>query len=191
MTAPTLATPAWQTTPEAWKSLRGIHTPWIAEVSPMQLGLMRPNARKAYDEKRRREWEASAEGFRAWLAEAMAAFDARAFTLDHPDLHPAARDAIRTELVARAQRAEAASAEARREAAFADHWTRETATVGAPVYHVIYRWMRVRRVNRETVTLAPLDGGRFAPKVAWKDALRRNPNAPDDPPPAAAEETRP
>lgn len=191
MNAPTLATPAWQTTPEAWKSLRGIHTPWIAEVSPHQLAAMNGRTRRAYDAKRSAEWDASAKGSAAWLAEVMAGYDAGAFGLDHPELCERARDAIRAELVARARRADEAAEKARRDAALADHWTRETAKVGAPVWHFIYRWMRVRRVNRETVTLAPMDGGTFAPKVAWRDALRRNPNDPADEPPAAAQETSP
>lgn len=184
-------TPAWQCAAVAWKGVRGIHTPWIAEVSPMQLGAMNGRTRRAYDARRRAEWDASAEGHAAWRAEVMAAFDAGAFTLDHPELHREARDAVRSELVARAKRAAEEAEAARRRAVEDDHWTRETAKPGDPVWHILYRWMRVRRVNRETVTLAPLDGGRFAPKIAWRDALKHNPNDPADAPPPAAEEVRP
>lgn len=185
-TAPTIDTPAWQTSPEAWKSVRGIHTPWIAEVSPMQRGQMSARQGAAYDARRSAEWDASAKGYAAWLAEVMGAFDAGVFGLEHPELHERARDAIRTELVARDKRAAEAAEAARRAAVLADHWTRETVRVGDAVWHFIYRWMRARRVNRETVTLAPMDGGTFSPKVPWRDALKRNPNDPADEPPQAA-----
>ena len=104
-------TPAWQIAAVAWKGVRGIHTPWIAEVSPMQLGAMNGRTRRAYDERRRAEWDASAEGHAAWRAEVMAAFDAGAFTLDHPELHREARDAVRRALFARSKRAAEAAAE--------------------------------------------------------------------------------
>lgn len=194
MNAPTLATPAWQTTPEAWKSLRGIHTPWIAEVSPHQLAAMNGRTRRAYDAKRSAEWDASAKGYAAWLAEVMAGYDAGAFGLNHPELCERARDAIRTELVARARRAEEAAEKARRDAALADHWTRETAKPGALVWTPVYGWMRVRRCNPTSATLEelkPRPGSVFAPRFPWAQCLKRDPNDPADEPPAAAQETSP
>ena len=182
MSAVTRETPAWQTTPEAWKSARGIHTPWIAEISPHQLASLPASQRRAYDAKRRREWDASAEGYAAWLAEVMAAYDAGAFDPRDLRIPRAVSEAVGIERVRRAAAAEKQAAEAARAAVLADHWTRETVKVGDAVWHFIYRWMRVRRVNRETVTLAPLDGGTFAPKVAWRDALRCNPNDPTERP---------
>ncbi len=190
--APTLETPAWQTSPEAWKSARGIHTPWIAEISPMQYAHLPASQRRAYDAKRRDEWSASAEGYAAWKAEVMAAFDAGAFDHRDPTLDRAVREAVSVELMAR-DKAAAARAEAeRRQAVEADHWTRETAKPGVLVWTPVYGWMRIRRCNPTSATLEelkPRPGSVFAPRFPWAQCLKRNPSTPDAPPPAAAEET--
>lgn len=184
--APTVDTPAWQTSAEAWKRARGVHTPWIAEVSPMQLGMMSPRQRAAYEKRRSAEWSASATEYAAWRVEVVAAFDAGAFTLATEGAHYDAREVVRVEFARRRERAAKEAADAVRAAAMADHWTRETATPGALAWVQVYGWMRVRRCNEKTATLEPLDptpGSRFAPKFPWQQVLRANPHNPTETPP--------
>ena len=107
MTQP--ARPVWQLTRDGYQYARGVHRPFIAEVSALQLQRMSGRARRAYEERRRGEWDASAQCAADYAAEVCAAFDGGAFKLDDPALSPDARTVIvRRQLDADAARVKAA-----------------------------------------------------------------------------------
>ncbi|HEY0174447.1 MAG TPA: hypothetical protein VGB98_25750 [Pyrinomonadaceae bacterium] len=52
-------TPVWKMNRTQYQAARGVHQPWIAEISPMQYGGLSGRGRRAYDAKRSQEWAAS------------------------------------------------------------------------------------------------------------------------------------
>ncbi len=62
-----------------WRMVHGIHIPWIAELSPFQVGSMGKQQRARYDKERAAVWQASGDGCRAWSDAVIAAFDAGRF----------------------------------------------------------------------------------------------------------------
>lgn len=107
-----LEIPAWQMGRDAYQTRKGVHRPWIAEISPVQYGRMSKRGKVQYDNKRSAEWGASAKCAEAYRAEVMAGYDKGAFSLEHSaglDVHPEARNVVTWELRAR----EAATVEAR------------------------------------------------------------------------------
>jgi hypothetical protein len=87
-------TPAWQMHPSTYQERQGVHEPWIAEISPMQLGMMGDRQRAAYQKKRAGEWAASGQAKTEWRRKIMEAHDAGTITRDSPDLHPEAKRAL-------------------------------------------------------------------------------------------------
>lgn len=64
----------WQIESRAFRSIMGIEQPHIGEISGLQYARMSDRAKRAYDEKRQREWSASAAGAERWqrMVEALA-----------------------------------------------------------------------------------------------------------------------
>lgn len=69
-------TPAHEMTRAQWKCLRGIHTPWVGEVSGVQRSLMSGAAQRRYDAERRAEWQASADAATDYARLVIEAYDA-------------------------------------------------------------------------------------------------------------------
>lgn len=87
--------PAWKLSASQYCTQQDVKEPWIAEISPMQLGLMSKRARAQYDEKRRAEWAASGACKEEWRQEVVKASVSGVFDWRNPpaDLHPEARAA--------------------------------------------------------------------------------------------------
>lgn len=94
--------PAWKLSASQYCTQQGVKEPWIAEISPMQLGLMSKRARAQYDEKRRAEWAASGACKEEWRQKVVEASVSGVFDWRKPpaDLHPEARDAAITAHIA-------------------------------------------------------------------------------------------
>lgn len=182
----TLDDPAWTMPCDTWRGLRGCPSKWIAEISPYQLGAMSKRQRAQYNAKNDAEWRVVREWGAKYLAEVERAYDAGEARLDDPRLSRDARDAILSLRVRRADEAKKAAADAARLDAIHDHLTRETAKVGDVVFHPVFRWMRVTKVNRTTCTVRPVNdnGGVFAPNLPFDTLTRRNPNNLTEQPPA-------
>lgn len=88
-------TPAWKLSASQYCTQQGVKEPWIAEVSPMQLGLMSKRQRDAYDAKRSAEWAASGACKEEWRQKVVEASVSGVFDWRNPpaDLHPEARSA--------------------------------------------------------------------------------------------------
>lgn len=87
--------PAWRLSASQYCTQQGVKEPWIAEISPMQLGLMSVRARMLYDAKRRAEWAASGACKEEWRQKVVEASLSGVFDWRNPpaDLHPEARSA--------------------------------------------------------------------------------------------------
>lgn len=93
----------WTYSPASWLYANNVHQPWIGEISGMQYAGLSKRAKKAYDEKRAREWQRAGDEKDKWLALCLAAYDAGEFTLDSPELHDEAKDWIVRSLAKRKQ----------------------------------------------------------------------------------------
>lgn len=108
-TAKELPRPVWQLSRDAYQAHKGVHRPWIAEISPMQYAGLSKRARQEYDAKRSREWDASAACAQAYADACFAAYENDLRILEHPEIHPDAKTAIffavkrRTEALDRAR----------------------------------------------------------------------------------------
>lgn len=87
--------PAWKLSASQYCTQQGVKEPWIAEISPMQLGLMSVRARMLYDAKRRAEWAESGACKEEWRQKVVEASMSGVFDWRNPpaDLHPEARSA--------------------------------------------------------------------------------------------------
>ena len=107
----------WTVTDRQYLAAIGVHQPWIAEISPMQIGLMSDRERKRYQEKRGAEWDAAAKAKAEWRAKVYAAYQAGEFTLKDPDILDAVKDAVAgVQVAAKKQTAEQANEQAQTEA---------------------------------------------------------------------------
>lgn len=103
--------PAWKMSASQYCTQQGVKEPWIAEISPMQLGLMSVRARVVYDAKRAAEWAASGACKEEWRQKVVEASVSGVFDWRNPpaDLHPEARSAaIAAHVAAQAVSREAA-----------------------------------------------------------------------------------
>lgn len=86
--------PVWKMSAARFQALAGVHQPFIMEVSHLQLSRMGKRARKEYDEKRAREWQASADCKAEYARRCFEAYMAEPELLKSPELHRDAKDAI-------------------------------------------------------------------------------------------------
>ncbi len=84
----------WEMSASQYQYLEGVHAPWIFEISPSQYAMMGKQQKRAYDKKRSKEWEASAQVKQEWRDKVVEAYINGEITLDTPDLHSEAQDAI-------------------------------------------------------------------------------------------------
>jgi len=143
-------TPAWKMGADAYQARKGVHQPWIAEISPMQYANMGKAAKARYDEKRRGEWDASGAAKGEWAKEVLDAHHRGEISHDTPGLHPEAKDVIRSaKMEAQKQQAATSLGEAQKQNGSAA----EEAKVGDKIHHVIYGPATVAKVNKNTLGL--------------------------------------
>lgn len=105
--------PVWQKTRDRYQSERGVHRPHIAEISPMQMGMMSQRAKEAYQKKRSAEWAASEKCATEFAQACFEAYLADPTILRSPRISEDARKQISFAL----RRSEQAEREARAAAA--------------------------------------------------------------------------
>jgi len=86
----------WKMTPDQYQSIKGIHQPWIAEISPAQFAGLSKRQKGEYEAKRSKEWQASADVKAEWRNKVVAAHERGEFSLDDPNITKEAKDAIRS-----------------------------------------------------------------------------------------------
>ena len=143
---------AWQTSPLQWCVANGAHVPHIGEISPAQYGSLSARAKKAYDAKRAREWEASGATKAEWERRVLAAYAA-----GEPDdtASQAARDAYAAAVRRGTKAREAGAAQARRAA---NELEISDCKVGERVFSFCTQYATVTRVNRVSVSVVTETG---------------------------------
>lgn len=131
--------PVWEISPSQYLAAIGVHQPWIMEISPLQYSRMSKRAKAQYDEKRRGEWQASADAAEQWRQLVMRAYAEGSFTTKTPGVSREARDVIWS---MEAARSEALRAEERRKVSAAN------SVEGVPEGAIIYdrMWRRYARL---------------------------------------------
>jgi len=64
----------WKYTASQYQAVHGVKQPWIAEISPMQMGMMSKRQKAEYEKKRSEEWDASAKIKDEWADKVYAAY---------------------------------------------------------------------------------------------------------------------
>ena len=98
----------WTMSRSAWQHAQGIHQPHIGEISGVQLARMSKRARRVYDAKREREWDASSEAKQRYDRRVVEAHDAGEFAVGDATTHRDARAAVVASATRRAEAAQAA-----------------------------------------------------------------------------------
>lgn len=93
----------WEMTPYQYQAMKGIHQPWIAEISPFQFSRMSERQKKQYEAKRSVEWQASADVKIEWKNIVIDAYEKGLFTLDDPNILKEVKDAIQYALRKKAE----------------------------------------------------------------------------------------
>jgi len=86
--------PIWELNPSMYLSQQNIHEPWIAEIAPTQYARLSKRAKAEYDQKRHREWDASAKGKSEWKGGVWQAFKEGKFDLNTPNVSRETKDII-------------------------------------------------------------------------------------------------
>jgi len=148
------ARPVWEITPRMYQAAQGVHAPWIAEISPMQMSMMSARAKAQWQKKRSAEWQASADVKDEWAKLTRQAFAAQLFDIHDPGVSQEARSAVLQGRIA-AKKAAAAASEAQ-----VRSWAHDMAGIkpGDVVWRAMYAsYGTVARVNRLSVRFT--DGG--------------------------------
>lgn len=168
-TAPQASPPAiekpWTMSSAQYQHQRGVHQPWIAEISPFQYTNLPKNQKRQYDAKRALEWDASAACKEEYAAAVVAAHAAGAFKETDADV---SEDAERAIYYARLEVDEAAKKEALRVALEKNRVHIEDVKVGDVLFAVLgggyvvvakifKHGLRVRNVKDATMKLFLVD----------------------------------
>jgi DNA adenine methylase len=86
--------PIWELNPSMYLSQQNIHEPWIAEIAPTQYARLSKRAKAEYDQKRHREWEASAKGKVEWKDFVWDAYKKGKFDLNTQNVSRETKDII-------------------------------------------------------------------------------------------------
>jgi len=78
--------PIWELNPSMYLSQQNIHEPWIAEIAIPQYQSLSKRGKAQYDQKRHREWDASAKGKAEWQDFVWDAYLKGKFDLNTPNV---------------------------------------------------------------------------------------------------------
>lgn len=163
----------WKYNASQWRYAHNIHIPHIAENSPMQYHYLSKSEKRAYDTKREREWQASADGASAWKQAVIGAYDGGDVTTTTPGISNEARTLIISEQAARANDQEREETRQRIEASQYQSLSELQKGQRVFVSHLRH-WGEVKRINQKTVTISHPFGDM---KVAVHLLYRQDPRA--------------
>jgi hypothetical protein len=155
----------WLLTESQYQAISKVKQPWAGEISAVQYQRLSKRGQKEYDEKRRREWAASADIKEEWAQRVGEAFEAGEFTLETPGVTKEAKTAIRRGELRRKEEEKASRFDDARKA---NQVTIETVEVGDRVHDVLYRkYGTVAKKFKKSVRLEDGSGDQ------WKAPLGR------------------
>lgn len=149
--------PVWRMTASEYQSRIGVHQPWIFEISPSQFAAMSKRQQKEYEQKRAREWQASADAKREWRELVVQAYERGEFTLQTTGLSDEAKFVVLDYL---REKAEQHIAEYRDRAVKANEIRNiENVSVGDIIYVIIIcGYAKVMKVNRKSIVVLTQQG---------------------------------
>jgi hypothetical protein len=142
----------WTMSGSMYLSRKGIHEPWIAEISPMQYAQMGKSAKVAYDRKRHKEWQAASDGKAEWAKLVFDSFKKGLFDKGDKDVHPEALKVLKNESHRRDEEQKKKSFDQ----AVKDNRITDLSKVkkGDTVFHVVYRqYGDVLRVSKKSLSM--------------------------------------
>ena len=140
-------TPIWTHTASFYQTKAGVHEPWACEISPYQYASMGKRAQAAYDRKRSAEFEASGACKADFAQLVIAAFLAGEFKHSDQGVSDDAKQIVLRHLVNSKKEDRAARLKAAR---IENTLTIADLKVGDRVYHIIYGYGLVMKVNRKS-----------------------------------------
>jgi hypothetical protein len=152
----------WMYTASGFLAAVGVHEPWIAEISPMQMGLMSKRAKKAYQEKRDKEWDVSSKAKQEWARSVVVAHKAGKFDKNTPGVSQEALEAVRIEKVRRREKKTKQTVEQARKANQITDLSQ--VKVGMKIHHVAMGGGEVVKVSKKSLRMK-LDSGMGTAKV--------------------------
>ena len=145
----------WKFSASQYQIVHGVSQPHIAEISPMQYAHLSKRGKKEYDEKRNKEWQASADIKSEWREKVRKAADDGRINKDTPSLSEEARSTIIHRGIEKdkekAKRDEAAAAEANTVRKIDD------IEKGQELHHNIYERVRVVRKSKKSIRVLILN----------------------------------
>lgn len=163
----------WTMNGSMWLSAKGIHEPWMFEISPFQYARMSKSQKNAYDKKRNKEWNDSSKGKEEWANAVYDAFKNKEFDLNDKDVHPDAIDAAKIgKVIEDKAEKEAALKKALKENRIMDASVLEK---GDKVFSVIYRrYGQVVKTGKKSVSVDMGGGNIMKIKAGLMDWLDYN-----------------
>lgn len=164
MTTATKSKEPWEMSASQYQLSIGVHQPWIAEISIPQYAGLSKRAKREYDAKRAKEWQASADAKTEWRNKVMEAYDKGIITKNTPNLHPDARSAITLALIAK----EKQQKETTFDKAYAENHIKSISelNVGDRVYDIMTRsYGKVEKTFKNSVRIRLDEPLRYAGKV--------------------------
>jgi hypothetical protein len=140
--------PPWMIGPETYQAWRGVHQPWIAEISPFQMGEMSKRQKAAYQKKRSAEWKASGDCKAEWADRVEAAYRLGLIDQSTPGLPKETQDCLFWIIDAN----EKAAAKEKRDRQLEDNQIKDLSELqaGMRVFCPIYQYGVVIKINRKT-----------------------------------------
>jgi hypothetical protein len=160
----------WTMSGSMWLSAKGIHEPWMFEISPFQYARMSKSQKNSYDKKRNKEWDNASKGKAEWAKAVYNAFKNREFNLNDKDVHP---DAINAAKIGKSTE-DNANKETALKKALKENRIMDASILknGDKVFSVIYRrYGEVVKTGKKSVRVDMGDGNPVKIKAGMMDWL--------------------
>ena len=171
------ATP-WMYSASQYQNAHDVKQPWIAEISPMQMGMMSERAKKAYFAKRSKEWDASAAIKQEWADKVYEAYKQGKFRLeDTPESRSMFETSARSVISARKAAESKAEKDALMKAAKSQNQiiSTEDIVVGDRAFDALYgNYGTITKTFKNSVRFADDKGGERSVNVGRLNWRSRN-----------------
>lgn len=154
----------WTMNASQYQLLKGVHQPWIAEISPMQYAYLSKRGKSAYDAKRTREWDASTECKQDYANEVIEAFKSGSFALSDPDASEDAKRVIYNHMRDSAENARSAALQS----ALKENriLSASELAIGDRVFHLMYgRYVTVTKLLKVSARVKDASNKEFLVKA--------------------------
>lgn len=141
----------WILPRSTYLDLKGVHEPWIAEISPAQYAGMSDRQKKAYDKKRSAEWKASGDCEIEFARAVIEAYDQDKFSKEDAKLSDDAHHIIIMELIERDK--QKAKDLLNRIILNNRIKTKNDVKVGSKVFSVVFGYGIVKTINKKTIKI--------------------------------------